>query len=85
MPLKVKIFQTQYYRIINEILHDCKDIQFANTNDGIVYSGIDEDRKAFISLPDTKWDATYEALVSGGCTKAFKNGYGYFVMAPWWQ
>lgn len=81
MQEKEETFQTEFYRIINEILYNGKEIHFAKINNGILNSSIDSDKKVYVEFENSKWDATDEILVMDARAKAVKNDCKFFVTA----
>lgn len=93
MSANERTFQGELYRMINEILQGQEEIRFSKITqeenvgkkgearfaDGKLYSSSDIRKIVSFELKDTKWDATDEVLVMDAMTKAFKNGYEYFV------
>ncbi|MDQ2718194.1 MAG: N-6 DNA methylase [Bacteroidota bacterium] len=93
MSANERTFQGELYRIINDTLQGQQEIQFSKITqeenvgkkgqarfaDGKLYSSSDKRKIVSFELKDTKWDATDEILVTDAMTKAFNNGYEYFV------
>lgn len=87
-----RTFQGILISLVNQILSTNSNIGFKNVtqeenvgvgenkfSDGILYSQKDSNKKVFIELKDTNWDATDEVLVLDAMRKANNNGIEYFV------
>ena len=93
MSANERTFQGELYRIINNILDKEESILFSKITqeenvgqkgkarfaDGKLYSSRDRSNIVLFELKNVSWDATEDALVIDAMTKAFMNGYQYFV------
>lgn len=93
MSANERTFQGELYRIINQILVNDNTIDFlkvtqeenvgtkghAKFSDGQLKSKVDQNKRVFIELKNSRWDATDEDLVKHTAKKAFNNGVDYFI------
>lgn len=93
MTANERTFQGQLFSVINHLLSTDDTIGFARITqeenvgtfgearfaDGKLYSRSDSGRVVSFELKNSSWDATDDALVLDAATKAWRNGYEYFV------